>query len=72
MLSGKTGQWGTEAQIKFQLAKALARGDRETMRIQKGTGMPKHFNTDPSCKIVYVLMGDSPANEWINDITIVS
>lgn len=72
MLNGKTGQWGSEAQVKYLLAKTIARGDRETMRIQKGTGMPKHYNTDPSCKIVYVLMGDSPANEWIADIKLVA
>lgn len=71
MLCGKTGQWGSEAQVKYQLAKAIAKGDRESMRIQQGTGLPKHYNTDPSCKIVYLLMGDSPANEWIEDITIV-
>lgn len=71
MLAGKTGQWGSEAQVKYLLAKTIARGDRETMRIQKGTGMPKHFNTDPSCKVVYILMGDSPASEWLADIQIV-
>lgn len=72
MMCGKTNPWGSEAKFKFALAKVLARGDRETMRMQKGTGMPtKHYNTDPSCKIVYVLLGDSAPNEWIQDVTIV-
>jgi hypothetical protein len=71
MMTGKGSQWGSEAQVKYLLAKIVAKGDREAMRIQKGTGMPKHYNTDPSCKIVYLLMGDSPVNEWIADITIV-
>ena len=71
MMTGKAAQWGVEAQVKYLLARAIAKGDRETMRIQKGTGLPKHYNTDPSCKIVYVLMGDSPASEWIADITLV-
>lgn len=73
MMCGKTNQWGAEAKMKNSLAKILAKGDRDTMRIQKGTGIPtKLYNTDPSCKIVYVVLGDSPVNEWIEDVKLVN
>lgn len=71
MMTGKTHQWGAEARVKYNLAKVLAKGDREAMRLQKGTGLPKHFNTDPPCKIIYVVMGDSDMSEWIDDVRIV-
>lgn len=71
MMNGKNLSWGTEAKLKYNLAKTLAYGDRETQRTQK-EGLLKHFNTDPPCKIVYVLMGDSDPSEWIDDITIVT
>lgn len=71
MLTGKTGAWGSESRLKYNLAKVLALGDRESMRLQKSTGLPKHMNTDPACKIVYVLLGDSDVNEWIEDLRIV-
>lgn len=71
MLCGKTHSWGAEAKLKYQLAKTLAYGDRETLRVQKGGGVPKLVNTDPSCKIVYIVMGDSSPAEWIDDVRIV-
>lgn len=72
MMCGKTNPWGSEAKLKNTLAKVLAKGDRETMRIQKGTGIPtKLYNTDPPCKIVYIVLGDSPVNEWIEDVKLV-
>ena len=70
MMNGKNLSWGAEAKLKYNLAKILAYGDRETQRTQK-EGMLKHFNTDPACKIVYVLMGDSDPSEWIDEISIV-
>lgn len=70
MICGKTQPWGSEARIKNMLAKTLAYGDRDTLRTQKA-GMLKHFNTDPACKIVYVLMGDSDPSEWMEDIQLV-
>lgn len=71
MLCGKMLPWGSEARIKFMLAKNLAYGDRETLKIQKGGGVPKHVNTDPPCKIVYIVMGDSSPAEWIDDVRLV-
>lgn len=71
MLCGKMLPWGSEAKLKYMLAKTLAMGDRETLRIQKGGGVPKHANTDPPCKIVYIVMGDSSPVEWIDDVRLV-
>ena len=68
MLCGKMLPWGSEAKLKYLLAKTLALGDRETLRLQKGGGVPKHINTDPPCKIVYIVMGDSSPAEWIDDV----
>ena len=71
MLTGKQLAWGSEARIKFELAKILAKGDRETARINPVTGVMKPANRDPPCKMVYIVLGDCETNEWIEDIRIV-
>lgn len=71
MLTGKQLAWGSEARIKFELAKVFAKGDRDGARLNPVTGVLKPINRDPPCKIVYIVLGDADVNEWIEDVRIV-
>lgn len=71
MLTGKQLAWGSEARIKFELAKVFARGDRDGARLNPVTGVLKPINRDPPCKIVCIVLGDADVNEWIEDVRIV-
>jgi SLOG in TRPM, prokaryote len=70
MLTGKQLAWGSEARVKFELAKILAKGDRETARINPATGALKPVNRDPSCKTICIVLGDCDISEWIEDVRI--
>lgn len=62
------GSWGSECQLKYQIAKSLARGDRDALRFNS-RGIPNKLAvSDPPCKIVYIVMGDSEISEWIGDL----